>query len=213
MTTPPVLPSWFYSTHLSHRIIPRVFDGSGLHQGTVIDLSDGYPEWTSSLAPSALSHQSRFFFRESPEQIDLSPDRAGSALDRAGNDDRPNSRDVSSEVKASLPENVQRTTSERSDSLDEDVSVHPGKALTATSSSVGSKGSKHSTSLPRNRKGSTTMPTAAITTTAGATTTRGDPHLELIQISRRLQVSLTARTNILVEHMLNTHGLAPPWEK
>jgi hypothetical protein len=143
-------------------------------------------------AGSALSHQSRFFFRESPEQIDSSPDRAGSALGRAGNDDRPNSRDVSSEVKASLPENVQRTTSERSDSLDADVSVHPGKALTATSSSVGSKGSKDSTSLPRNRKGSTTMPAAAITTTAGATTTRRKPGH---QVAGRPARPLVARMN------------------
>lgn len=101
-------------------------------------------------AQPVLSHQSRFFFRESPEQIDSSPDRLGSALGRAGGDDKSNNGDDSSEAKASWSETVQRPPSVTSDSLDVDASVH-----TTISSSVGSKDSKRSTSLSRNKRGST----------------------------------------------------------
>jgi len=105
----------------------------------------------------ALSHQSRFFFRGSPEQIDPSPDRATTALEHIGGD-KSNSRGVLS------TETAPRAASERSDSLDADVSVHPDKALTVMSSSVGSNGSRDSTSLTRNKRGSTTNATGATTT-------------------------------------------------
>lgn len=104
-----------------------------------------------------LSYQSRFFFRESPEQIDSSPDRAGTARGHVGGDSKSSNRDVPS------TETAPRATSERSDSLDADVSVNPDKALTVMSSSVGSKGSKDSTSLTRNKRGSTTNTTGATT--------------------------------------------------
>jgi len=121
------------------------------------------PEFPTMGHP-VLSHQSRFFLRESPEQIDSSPDRAGSALGCVGGDDKSSNGDDSSEIRASLTETAPKTTSERSDSLDVDVPVHPGKALTATSSSAGSKDSKDSTSFPRNKKvPTTTNTTAAIT--------------------------------------------------
>ena len=94
--------------------------------------------------------------------MDSSPDRTGSPLGRVGGSDRSNNRDGSSEVNASLTETAPRAASERSDTLDADDSVHIGKALTATSGSVGSKDSKDSTSLPQNKKDSTTnMPAAA----------------------------------------------------
>ena len=121
------------------------------------------PEFPTIGEP-VLSHQSRFFLRESPEQIDSSPDRAGGALGRVGCGNKSNNRDGGSEVKISLTETVQRATSERSDSLDADDPVHLGKALTATSGSVGSKDSKDSASLPRNKKGPTTGMPAATTT-------------------------------------------------
>jgi hypothetical protein len=120
------------------------------------------PEFPTTGQP-ILSHQSRFFFRESPEQIESSPDRAGSALDRVGRNDKSNKGDGISEVKPSLIGAVQRATSERSDSLDVDVPAHPGKALTAMSSSVGSKDSRGSTSLTRNKRGTTTGVNGAAT--------------------------------------------------
>ena len=130
------------------------------------------PEFPTMGQP-VFSHQSRFFLRESPEQIDSSPDRAGSTLGRVGGDDKSNNGGDSSEFKASLTQTAQRTASERTDSLDVDGSVHPGKALTATSGSVGSKDSEDSASLHPKSKGSTTnMPVAAIASTTGATTTR-----------------------------------------
>ena len=73
----------------------------------------------------------------------------GIALGRVG-DDKSNNGDDSSEAKASWTETAQRPPSERSDSLDVDLSVH-----TAMSSSVGSKDSKGSTSLLQNKKSST----------------------------------------------------------
>jgi len=109
-----------------------------------------------TMGEPGLSHQSRFFFRESPEQIDSSPDRAGTALGHVG-DNKSNSRDVLS------AETGPRPASERSDSLDADVSVNPDKALTVMSSSVGSKGSRDSTSLTRHKRGSTTNTTGATT--------------------------------------------------
>lgn len=118
------------------------------------------PEFPSAGQP-VLSHQSRFFFRESPEQIDSSPDRAGSALGRVGSEDKSNNGDDNSGIKVSLTETVQSVASERSDSLDVDVGIHPCKALTATPSSVGSRDSKRSTSLPRNRKNSSNNTGAA----------------------------------------------------
>ena len=101
-----------------------------------------------------LSHQSRFFFRESPEQIDSSPDRTGIALGRVGDDDKSNNGDDSSETRTSWTETAHRAPSENSDSLDVDVPAHPGKGATM-SSSVGSKDSKRSTSLSRNKKSPT----------------------------------------------------------
>jgi len=118
------------------------------------------PEFPT-MGQHVLGHQSRFFLRESPEQIDSSPDRAGSALSRVGGDDKSNNGDESSEVNASLTETVQRTTSERLDGLDVEAAVRSSKALTATSSSVGSKDSKDSTSLPRGKRSPTTNTTAA----------------------------------------------------
>lgn len=102
------------------------------------------PEFPAVGQP-VLSYQSRFFFRESPEQIDSSPD--GVELRRVGGDDKTNNGDATSENKASWTENAQIAPSERSDSLDVDLSAH-----TVMSSSVGSKDSRGSTSLPRNKK-------------------------------------------------------------
>jgi len=136
------------------------------------------PEFPTMGGP-ALSHQSRFFFRESPEQIDSSPDRAGTALGHVGGDNKSNNRDVLS------TESVPRAASERSDSLDADIAVNPDKALTVMSSSVGSKGSKDSTSLTRNKRGSTTN------TTGAATTRRKAGH----QVTARPARPLIARMN------------------
>jgi len=137
------------------------------------------PEFPTMGEP-ALSHQSRFFLRESPEQIDSSPDRAGTALGRVGGDDKSNNGDDPSTATS-----AQRAVSETSGSLDADVSVNPGKALTAMSSSVGSKGSKDSASLPRTKRGSTNNP-------AGATTTRRKAGH---QVSGRPARPLVARMN------------------
>ena len=136
------------------------------------------PEFATTGEP-VLSHQSRFFLRESPEQIDSSPDRAGSALGHVGGDDKSNKRD------ASLPETAPRTLSERSDSLDADVSTLAGKALTAMSSSVGSKDSRDSVSLTRTKRG------AATNTTGGTTTRRKASH----QVTGRPARPLMARMN------------------
>ena len=154
------------------------------------------PEFPAIVQP-VLSHQSRFFLRESPEQIDSSPDRAGSAISRVGGDDKSNDGDDSSEVKASLTETAPRTTSGGPDNLAVDVSVRPGKALTAMSSSVGSKDSGDSVSLPRNRKGSTTN---TITNNTGATTMRRKavrptrPHMGRMN-SRTVQQKRTKSTS------------------
>lgn len=118
------------------------------------------PEFPSAGQP-VLSHQSRFFFRESPEQIDSSPDRAGSALGRVCSEDKSNNGDGDSEINVSLTETAPRAASEMSDSLDVNVGIHPCKALTATSSSIGSRDSRRSTSLPRNRKNSSNNTGAA----------------------------------------------------
>ena len=123
------------------------------------------PEFPAAGQP-VLSYQSRFFFRESPEQIDSSPDRAGSVLSRTGSDDKSNNGDGSPEVKASPIETAREATSERSGNVNDDASTHPGRALTTMSSSVGSKDSRGSTSLTRKKKSpSTNMPGNA----AGAT--------------------------------------------
>lgn len=113
------------------------------------------PEFPMTSQP-ILSHQSRFFFRESPEQIDSSPDRAGIALDRAGDDGKSNNGDDSSEAVASWTQTAQRVPSEKSDSVDVAVSPHP-----AMSSSIGSKDSKRSASLSRNKKSPTANTTGA----------------------------------------------------
>lgn len=122
------------------------------------------PEFPTMGQP-VLSHQSRFFLRESPEQIDSSPDRGGSALSHADGDDDSNNGGENSEVK--------RITLGRSENLDPDSPIHPGKALTATSGSVGSRDSNDSASLPPQKKVSTTnVPAAAITNAIGATAMR-----------------------------------------
>jgi hypothetical protein len=150
------------------------------------------PEFPTMGQP-VLSHQSRFFLRESPEQIDSSPDRAGSALSHADGDDESNKGGDNSELKASFSGTAQRTVSGRSDSLDADGPIHTGKALTATSGSVGSKDSNDSASLPPQKKASTTnTPPAAITnTTATAATRRKAGH----QVAARPVRPLIARMN------------------
>ncbi|KAF9778880.1 hypothetical protein BJ322DRAFT_459110 [Thelephora terrestris] len=145
------------------------------------------PEFPTTDQP-VLSHQSRFFFRESPEQIDSSPDRAGSALGRIGGDGRTNTGDDGAEARTSRTETAQRAVSERSDSLDADVVVHPFKALTGTPSSVGSKDSRRSTSLHRNKRNSAT---GVPPNNAGATTRRKAGH----QVAGRPARPTTARMN------------------
>ena len=130
------------------------------------------PEFPTMGQP-VLSHQSRFFLRESPEQIDSSPDRAGSALSQADGDDESNNGGDNSEVKASFSGTAQRSASGRSDSLDVDGLIHTRKALTATSGSVGSKDSNDSASLPPQKRASpTNVPAVAIANTTAATATR-----------------------------------------
>ena len=148
------------------------------------------PEFPTTDLP-VLSHQSRFFFRESPEQIDSSPDRAGSALGRIGSDDRSNTGGDGSKVKISRIEPAQRTVSERSDSLDVDVAVNPFKALTGTPSSVGSKDSRGSTSLTRNKRNSTTNPHPNNT---GATTRRKNSHPVAGRPARPLMARMNSKT-------------------
>jgi len=153
------------------------------------------PEFPTMAHP-VLSHQSRFFLRESPEQIDSSPDRAGGGLGRVGGDDKSSTGNNSSKVTASLTETAPRTTSERSDSPDADHSARPGKALTATSGSVGSRDSNDSASLSQNMKVSTiNMPAAAITNNTETTATRRKAgHQVAARPARPLMARMNSRT-------------------
>jgi len=160
-----------------------------------------------------LSHQSRFFLRESPEQIDSSPDRAGSTLSCGGSDDRSNNGDDSSEVKAPLTVTAPRTTSERSDGLGVvDAFADPGKALTVMSSSVGSRDSKDSAYSPRNKEDSTTCTNIANAT--GATTAkRRSGHQVAARPARPLIARMNSRTaqqkrTKSTSNMLTTANLA-----
>jgi len=153
-----------------------------------------------------LSHQSRFFLRESPEQIDSSPDRAGSDLGCVGGDDKSSNGDDSSDVKASFTETAPKTTSERSESLNVDVPVHPGKALTATSSSVGSKDSKDSASFPRKKGSPTNMPTATTTNATGGITRRKAGHQVAARLARPLMARMNSRT-VQQKHTKSTSNM------